>query len=64
MSALLTLTEARLKYPRYRQNKRFHEFLYLDDYSKNLGPFDFVVGKIYAVCSVREYVSEDIVQGD
>jgi hypothetical protein len=29
-----------------------------------LGPFDFVVGKIYAVCSVREYVWEDIVQGD
>ena len=29
LTALLTLTEARLKDPRYRQNKRFHEFLYL-----------------------------------
>ena len=29
LTALLTLTEARLKDPRYRQNKRFHKFLYL-----------------------------------
>ena len=26
-AALLTPTEARLKYPRYKQNNRFHEFL-------------------------------------
>jgi hypothetical protein len=29
LTALLPLTEARLKDPRYRQNKRFLEFLYL-----------------------------------
>ena len=31
VTALLRLTEARLKDPRYRQNKKFHEFLYLFD---------------------------------
>ena len=33
---LTALKEAKLKDPRYRQNKRFHEFLYLKDHTASL----------------------------